>query len=398
MSLHKLYICKNTGYAEIDIGGAASFAPIGSKYIVQTPDATLTNEQALSALATGILKNTTTTGILSIAVASDLPSGIAYSQLTLTGAILNADLAGSITYGKLSLTNSIVNGDIVSLAWSKLTSTPTTFAGYGLSDTSANFLASLTNETGSGLVVGNTSPTLVTPTLGAALATSINGNIFTTGTYTLTGTAGKTLTFNNTLTLSGTDSSTLNIGTGGTLGTNAFLSTAFAPLASPTFTGTVTIPTGSQITKPNIIGTATNDDASAGSVGEILTGSLASASATSLTTATTKTITSVSLTAGDWDVFAVGYLRVSATTSVTEYDCSISSTNNTGDFGVGNWVGNIGPATVYGTSAALGDIVVTIPLVRKSLASTTTVYLVCAGTFTVSTMTSYGKITARRVR
>jgi len=45
------------------------------------------------------------------------------------------------------------------------------------------------------------------------------------------------------LTFAGTDASTLNIGTGGTLGSNAFTSTAYAPLASPTFTGTVTIPT-----------------------------------------------------------------------------------------------------------------------------------------------------------
>ncbi len=43
------------------------------------------------------------------------------------------------------------------------------------------------------------------PTLGVATATSINGNTFTTGTYTLTGAAGKTLTFNNSITLTGTD-------------------------------------------------------------------------------------------------------------------------------------------------------------------------------------------------
>lgn len=100
-----------------------------------------------------------------------------------------------------------------------------------------------TAVTGTGSNVLATSPTLVTPTLGVATATSINGNTFTTGTYTLTGSAGKTLTFSNTLTLAGTDGSTLNIGAGGTLGSNAFTSTAYAPIASPTFTGTVTIPT-----------------------------------------------------------------------------------------------------------------------------------------------------------
>jgi len=40
---------------------------------------------------------------------------------------------------------------------------------------SANLAAALTNETGSGLAVFNSSPTLVTPVLGAATATSING-------------------------------------------------------------------------------------------------------------------------------------------------------------------------------------------------------------------------------
>lgn len=42
-------------------------------------------------------------------------------------------------------------------------------------------------------------------TAGAITATSLNGNTFTTGTYTLTGTAAKTLTFQNSLTLAGTD-------------------------------------------------------------------------------------------------------------------------------------------------------------------------------------------------
>lgn len=56
-------------------------------------------------------------------------------------------------------------------------------------------------------------PTLTTPILGAATATTINGNTFTTGTYTLTGVAGKTLTFNNTITLAGTDAQTYTLPT-----------------------------------------------------------------------------------------------------------------------------------------------------------------------------------------
>jgi len=44
-------------------------APVAATYIVQTADSELSAEQALGALATGIVKNTTTTGVLSIAVA-----------------------------------------------------------------------------------------------------------------------------------------------------------------------------------------------------------------------------------------------------------------------------------------------------------------------------------------
>ena len=49
--------------------GSISAAPIGATYITQTTNGTLTNEQALGSLATGIVKNTTTTGVLSIAAA-----------------------------------------------------------------------------------------------------------------------------------------------------------------------------------------------------------------------------------------------------------------------------------------------------------------------------------------
>lgn len=109
--------------------------------------------------------------------------------------------------------------------------------------------------TGSGSIVQATSPALVTPNIGVATATSLNGNFFTGGTYTLTGAAGKTFTFSNTLTMAGTDGSTLNIGTGGTLGTNAYTSTAFAPLASPAFTGTPTAPTAAAGTNTTQIAT-----------------------------------------------------------------------------------------------------------------------------------------------
>ncbi len=72
---------------------------------------------------------------------------------------------------------------------------------------------------GSGNVVLTTSPTLVTPVLGTATATSINRVAFTqpaTGS-TLTIADGKTLTASNTLTFTGTDGSSVAFGAGGTV-------------------------------------------------------------------------------------------------------------------------------------------------------------------------------------
>jgi trimeric autotransporter adhesin len=71
-------------------------APTTATYITQTSDATLTNEQALSALSTGLVKVTTGTGVLSTAV-----SGTDYN-IDATGAVtggvrLTGDLGGTAT-------------------------------------------------------------------------------------------------------------------------------------------------------------------------------------------------------------------------------------------------------------------------------------------------------------
>lgn len=91
----------------------------------------------------------------------------------------------------------------------------------------------ITAVNGTGAVALTTSPAFVTPSLGAATATTINGNTFTAGTYTLTGTAGKTLNFTNSITLSGTDSTTMTFPT-----TSATLARTDA---ANTFTGHQTI-------------------------------------------------------------------------------------------------------------------------------------------------------------
>lgn len=61
-------------------------APTDAKYLVQTADATLTNEQAMGALATGLVKNATTTGVQSIATANtDYLPGVGANIIDDTG-------------------------------------------------------------------------------------------------------------------------------------------------------------------------------------------------------------------------------------------------------------------------------------------------------------------------
>lgn len=94
---------------------------------------------------------------------------------------------------------------------------------------SANLAAAVTGETGTGALVFATSPSLVTPNVGVATATSINrvaitapatsatitianGKTLTaSNSITLAGVDGKTLTTNNSITLAGTDGKTLNV-------------------------------------------------------------------------------------------------------------------------------------------------------------------------------------------
>ena len=141
-------------------------------------------------------------------------------------------------------------------------------------------------------------------------------------------------------------------------------------------------------------GTNTNDSAASGEVGEIVTATVAIGSAVALTTATPANVTSISLTAGDWDVFgAIGFIP-GATTNVTQFIASASTTTGALDTTPGRFFSfNLAP---YVPGAAQQNYAV--PVSRFSLSGTTTVFLVAQSAFTVSTMGGFGNIRARRVR
>jgi hypothetical protein len=129
--------------------------------------------------------------------------------------------------------------------------------------TSAQLAAALTDETGTGVSVFATSPTLVTPVLGVATATSINKMAITAPatSSTLAVADGKTLTASNTLTLAGTDSTVITF-----QGTDTYVGRATADtltnktLTAPVIativnTGTLTLPTSTD----TLVGRATTD-------------------------------------------------------------------------------------------------------------------------------------------
>jgi len=140
-------------------------------------------------------------------------------------------------------------------------------------------------------------------------------------------------------------------------------------------------------------GTRTNDSAATGQVGEFQTAALASGSATSLTTATEKTIISVSLTAGDWDVWGGVVFLFAATTVPTRIRAGISTTNNTLVAAPDG-----GDVFMDATFTTASTQALQTGCARISIAATTTVYLVAYAVFTTSTTTAYGSIYARRAR
>lgn len=141
-------------------------------------------------------------------------------------------------------------------------------------------------------------------------------------------------------------------------------------------------------------GTPTNDNAAAGTVGEVIASTVGNVA---LVTATAKSITSISLTAGDWDVSGNIALATSVSTNVTSVNQSISQTNNVLDITAGLYA-----ATQYPGGFVPGNtstsIVMSAMHTQISLAATTTVYLVARAGFTVSACNAYGQIHARRAR
>ena len=155
-------------------------------------------------------------------------------------------------------------------------------------------------------------------------------------------------------------------------------------LAGGTLTGALT---PSQTA--GIVGATTNNNAAAGAVGEHV--SADQMANVALVNNTNKNITSISLTAGDWDVEGNAYFAFSvggtlAAAAISAVSASLPTTTLLGTTQLQNTT-----ATLVGPSLATGAA-------RMSLAATTNVYLVGIATFSSGACNAQGSIRARRVR
>jgi len=149
-------------------------------------------------------------------------------------------------------------------------------------------------------------------------------------------------------------------------------------------------------TSNKIAGTATNDAASAGNIGEEIN-AIQSTYTNFTTSATYQNITSIALTAGDWDISAFfTYSSNSATITASSNAIFVVSTTTASASGSteGQNISYVPQAALLGTSK-FTDV---IGPYRISLSGNTTYYLNAQATFTVGNPQFVGSIRARRIR
>jgi microcystin-dependent protein len=146
-----------------------------------------------------------------------------------------------------------------------------------------------------------------------------------------------------------------------------------------------------------LIGTATGGDAAAGSVGEYVVSRVRTQFAVDLTSETAANVTSISLTAGDWDVCGQIAFLFAETTTIGRIEASLTRTSGTR---VDNYDDTQTVTRIDWQSFVPGQTSLAIPCItaRMSISEATTVYLLALSNFTVSTVSACGFISARRMR
>jgi hypothetical protein len=143
-----------------------------------------------------------------------------------------------------------------------------------------------------------------------------------------------------------------------------------------------------------ITGVTTNSNAASGIIGEYISNSVYTPTSFPAS-GTYGDITSITLTAGDWDLTGFVFVGYNGTTftGVSQMGISTSSGTGSADLVNGKNVYNFTEASAIG-----GVENGSVPGYRVSIASTTTYYLKIYGTYTGNSPQYQGRLSARRVR
>lgn len=186
---------------------------------------------------------------------------------------------------------------------------------------------------------------------------------------------------------------------GGGLGATYGITAATITATSTMTAGTANITYGIVAGSATITGFKNGSDAPAGVLGEYMSNNLA-LNKTPVATGDYVAIATVTLTAGDWDVYATGYLAAGGTSAIQEFIFGISNVNTTNDTNTeNNTLSGYNPVTVI---AASEEFQRTFGPRRVSITSTTPYYLMARITYTTLGTANFpankNMIRARRIR
>lgn len=324
----------------------------------------------ISAAASSLVVGTTT-------ITSGTANGLLYDNAGALGNLATINSGVLITSGagapsiSTTLPNGLALGTPASITLTNGTGLPINGGVSGLGTGVATLLGG--SASGTGGPAGTTSPAFVTPTLGAATATTINKLTLTApaSAATLTIANGKTATISNTLTFTGTDSSSIAFGTGGTIG-----------------------PVGYAVAG-QIPGDTSGASASSPNVGQLISSNIPLGSAVAATTATAINITSITITPGDWDCWGNVASSLAGTTVPTLFVGAIS----TGSATLPTAPNSGSYFQISGVTFAAGsNELFPVGRIRIATSGTVIVYLVGRLDFTTSTASLYGYLGCSRAR
>ena len=357
----------NTATYAGNLNFAAAFSTSGAFAVTQT--------------YTGITNVTfPTTGTL--ATTSQLPSGAALTKTDDTNVTLT--LGGSPT-------TALLNATSLTLGWTGQlgltrggTNASLTASNGGIVYSTASALAILSGTATAGQIIlsgSSTTPSWSTSTYPATNAANTLLYASSANTMSALATANNSVLQTNG---SGVPSWSTNLPSG--------LSATNLNLTTPTL-GAASATSLSFSSTNGIIGTTTNNNAAAGSVGEYIESVINSATNFG-TSGQYFNTTSISLTAGDWEISYLVNVTANGSTMTSGFRAGIGTV--TGNDSTGLVVGS--NTLDSGNPTSLIDQSISIPGFRVSLSGTTTYFGKAIATYSVATPQFTCRLSARRMR